>query len=498
MKKLYFTFIGVLLTSLSMAQMTPPSYLNHINTPPNWDNNTSKAPGDSCGVYFNNYIGMAKTSIIRQEYFRTGNASENSYYNGRAQRFHAPQPIEVSGVEFYAYIYNNPTVDSLMVITSLNEYDATADSVGLELTRDTVYVTHHNFTASLPNMSTKSYFDTPILMSTDYVVSVFTPTDDSLLIIANDPFSNAGNGEGLSYALYNNPAYPSYTGWYSMLTDFGYDYDFLIAPLVKYKAHQNFTVVNDTICENQSNGCVNYSQEVIFTDYQYNSNAGNSTSSIYWTWGDNSFNLGLTSACHTYDNGGTYNINLNDTLHKWDYDNSTCVATMSNSIVVLDSAQADFTFVQTNTTVDFSTAVTLFDTLWWDFGDGQTEGMTTNPTHVYDSIQTYDVWLHIVNQCSEDSIMYQVTTDDVGLFELDQTDIAVFPNPVQSVLTVDYSDSQIQVKSIEIIGADGKVIEKIITTDTKSEIDVNHLSNGVYFIKIIGEKEIISRKFIKE
>ena len=104
--------------------------------------------------YYNNYIGLAKTNLIREESMRTGNASESGQYNGRAQRFYAPQPIEVSGVEYYAYIKNNPGQDSIMVITTLNDYTVATDSIGLELARDTSYVIHHTFTINLPNMST--------------------------------------------------------------------------------------------------------------------------------------------------------------------------------------------------------------------------------------------------------------------------------------------------------------------------------------------------------
>ncbi len=496
MNKIYLTLGLIFSLTLSVAQTQAPKALNTTPFYAEWNTQT-KAQGDSCGVYFNNYVGMYKTNLIRQEYFRRGNAIESSHYNGRAQKFSAPQPIEVSGVEFYSYINNNPNVDSLMVITSLNNYDAVADSVGAELARDTVYVKHTAFTTLLPNLSVQSVFDQPIVVTNDYVVSIFTPTDDSLIILANDLYSNAGNGENLSFALYDNAAYPSYYGWYSNLTDFGYDYDYLIAPLVKFKQHNGFILTNDTICENVNDACVEYNQEVIFTDLKYNSNANNSTSTIYWTWGDNTFNLGLNTACHTYNNGGNYTINLKDTLYKWDYNSSYCLIDLSLPIVVLDSALADFTFNQTNTTVDFVANVTTYDSLWWDFGDGQTESNNLTPQHIYNSINTFDVWLHVINQCSEDSVMYQVTTDDVGLLENYNQTIKIYPNPTTNLLTIDVSNFN-QYHSINITNVNGQIVYQTNIKNQKSTINLAEFSSGVYFVQLIGVNGIETFKVVKE
>ncbi|HIP36972.1 MAG TPA: T9SS type A sorting domain-containing protein [Crocinitomix sp.] len=483
------------ISSFSFSQTEAPVPYTTINQSPDWQTNF-KAQGDSCGAYFNNYIGIHKTSIIRQEYLRVGNASEAGHYKGRAQRFNALQPIEVSGVEFYSYILNNPSVDSLMVITTLNDYDA-VNYVGTELARDTVYVKHNSFTTALPNLSVKSFFDQAITVTSDYIVTVFTPTDDSLIILANDPNTNEGNGEGLSYALYDNPSYPSFYGWYDMLVDFSYDYDYLIAPLVKYKQHNGFTLTSDTICENINDACVNYSQQIIFSDLQYNANAGNSTSSIYWVWGDNTFNLGLTSACHMYDNGGNYTISLNDTIDIWDYNTNYCIINLTAPIVVLDSANADFTFNQTNSTVDFVATVSNYDSLWWDFGDGQTESNNLTPQHIYSTISTFDVWLHVINQCSEDSIMYQVTTDNIGITEINDSNfLSIYPNPSSNSITIDIKQTDTAI--IKITDINGQTVYFNSNVKNKTSIDISDFSNGLYIVNLINNSTIYSVKLIKD
>ena len=369
---------------------------------------------------------------------RTGNVTASGQYNGRAQRFEAPQDIEVSGVEFFAYIKDNPTLDSIMVITALNEYDVILDSVTTELTRDTVYVTQHTFSTFIPSMSVKSFFNVPIMVNTDYVVSIFTPTDDSLYIIANDPGTFSGNAENLGHALYDNVNYPSYQGWYSMYGgDAGgiYDYDFLIAPLIKYKLQDGFTIDNDTICPAiPSSACVDYTQQVIFANQQYSKNASTPTSTISWLWGDNTLNTGLTSACHMYQNSGTYNLNLKDTLFNWDYDVTYCLVNLEKQVLVLDTVIADFTVTNSYLTANFTNTSSFEDSISWDFGDGTLEGNINTPSHIYPEINmTYDVWMYAYNDCTIDSIQYQIIIDNVGIMDFENI-ISIYPNPAnQSV-----------------------------------------------------------------
>ena len=135
-----------------------------------------------------------------------------------------------------------------MAITILHDYTSLNDSVGVELARDTVYVKHQAFTAVLPNIEVNSFFDTPVVVTNDYMISVITPTDDSLKIIVSSAANNDGAGQDLSYLIYNNPDFTPAAGYYNNFSNYGfaYDLDYLISPRIKYALVDDFTILDDT------------------------------------------------------------------------------------------------------------------------------------------------------------------------------------------------------------------------------------------------------------
>ena len=339
---LVFTFFQV-----SFSQFELPNAPKKLSegVAPNWTPSPDREAVDTCGPYFNNYVGLVKTTDLYFEELRTGNAFDFNPYAGRGQRFHANQAIEISGLQFYSF-QNNPLVDSLMVVTLLYDYDELIDSIGVELARDTVWVTHTAFTPLLVDLEVNSYFDEPVIVSEDYIVALYTSTNDSLKIITNSAVDGDGDGEGVSFAYYNNPVAPSFTGWYATLPIFGpsYDLDYLINPLVRYKLHDDFTLSDDSICPTIVSGaCVDYTQVANFSDPHYNRFAGTPAIKVSWNWGDGFQNTNLTTLCHTYETSGTYTITLRDSIRRHDFFDFTCAIARTKTIVVLDSIVANAT-----------------------------------------------------------------------------------------------------------------------------------------------------------
>ncbi len=76
--------------------------------------------------------------------------------------------------------------------------------------------------------------------------------------------------------------------------------------------------------------------------------------------------------------------------------------------------------------------------------------------------------------------------------------ISVFPNPTSDkiVLTLNtYEPSE--TNSMSLLDAKGVVVMSQKLTEQKSEMDVSHLTAGVYFFKVIKNKKMLYYKIVK-
>lgn len=84
---------------------------------------------------------------------------------------------------------------------------------------------------------------------------------------------------------------------------------------------------------------------------------------------------------------------------------------------------------------------------------------------------------------------YPLGVDEVELTQR----ISVYPNPAEFQI---YINSDVIIKSVNIIDLFGKIIQSNITST--NTIDVSKLSNGVYLLQIETDKGLVGKKFIKE
>lgn len=450
---------------------------------------------DSCGAYFNTYVGFQKTSLIFFESLRTGDGVDFNSYPGRGQRYHAPQEIEISGVQFYAF-HTNTLVDSLPAIVAVYDYLPLVDSIGEELARDTVWVSHTEISPFLPSIAVQGFFDEPVTVDQDYVVGMFTFTNDSLKIITNDA-SGDGAGEGVSFAYYNNPFAPSFTGWYNGLSFFGptYDVDFLIDPMVKYKLRNEFNILNDSICPNVvSAGCVEYNQMPVFSDPHYNRFYDVPLDRIVWNWGDGLQNTALTSLCHTYAESGTYDITLTDSIRRHNVVDLECNFDLVQTITVLDSAVANFTQSSLGFTSDFTSDPGIVDSVFWDFGDGMGTSTDPNPTYVYTDLGTYDVWFYAYGPCNTDSAMTTITISDVGIEDEDDfNSFVIYPNPSNEIVNIKGIKTGTDIELLNIIG---ETVYRKRNIGENLAINTKDLPQGAYFVRLTNESMQATQKLI--
>jgi gliding motility-associated-like protein len=170
----------------------------------------------------------------------------------------------------------------------------------------------------------------------------------------------------------------------------------------------NFT--SSTVCEGNATA---------FT----NTSTVSSGSITGWSW---DFDDGNTSTAqspnHTYDDAGTYTVELTVTT------NNNCTHDVSHTVQVYSNPDVDFTFTDDlcdGTAAEFTDTSTDDDGTvngWsWNFGDGNTS-TAQNPSHTYDGPGTYTVTLQATtsNTCPEtNSHTITILEDPIAAFSSD-------------------------------------------------------------------------------
>jgi PKD repeat protein len=131
----------------------------------------------------------------------------------------------------------------------------------------------------------------------------------------------------------------------------------------------------------------------------------------------------------------------------------------------------------------------------WYFGDG-TASILSSPAHTYSISQTYTV-SHVVNSsCGKDSSSIIVTPIVLGISNLNNvgSSMSIFPNPAAKELSIKYTATFNSFINYRIYDAIGNEYLKGTAFD---KINIESLSNGIYFIEIKENSKSHSFKFIK-
>ncbi|MCB0514926.1 MAG: PKD domain-containing protein [Chitinophagales bacterium] len=154
---------------------------------------------------------------------------------------------------------------------------------------------------------------------------------------------------------------------------------------------ENTTPVAPTAAFSASSTSICVGETVTFTD----TSEGSPTS---WNWTISGATLNtannVANPSATYPTPGVYNVTLtvsnavgNDTYQAQNY------------ITVVAAAQADFSFSDNELSYTFSSNATNYESLSWDFGDGNTLTDEINPTHSFDMPGTYEICLTADSDC---------------------------------------------------------------------------------------------------
>ncbi|TAH39884.1 MAG: T9SS type A sorting domain-containing protein [Bacteroidetes bacterium] len=140
---------------------------------------------------------------------------------------------------------------------------------------------------------------------------------------------------------------------------------------------------------------------------------------------------------------------------------------------------------------------TVNPTSGWNFTSGTT-AMSENPSILFNDAGTYVVSLTATNGNGSSLIPFSTAItvqSTVGIAELTQEAIKVFPNPAADLL---YIKSDQTISEVRILSLLGEELASSLKR-TNNSISLTHLPSGVYFLKIITQDNQINiTRFVKQ
>lgn len=119
----------------------------------------------------------------------------------------------------------------------------------------------------------------------------------------------------------------------------------------------------------------------------------------------------------------------------------------------------------------------------------------TQQTHIAQNSGDYHVEVSNSNNCTAESNPVNITVTSIGLTEFESQQLSVYPNPSNGRFTV--SSNLSQPVSIEIVDATGRLISSYPNiTNGKTEIEIENVSSGIYFIRFKVDDRVDTQKLM--
>lgn len=159
------------------------------------------------------------------------------------------------------------------------------------------------------------------------------------------------------------------------------------------------------------------------------------------------------------------------------------------------SVLASFDFEVDNSEVSFSNLSENATTYNWSFGDGNTSS-DPSPTHNF-ADGMWQVQLIASNACNSDTITQTVEVMIVGVRDISELGLEVWPNPVvdgQLRLDNGGASGDIQLRLVDALGRTR--LRTTVASQTQRTLDLSSLENGMYLLEGDQDGQRAARKLL--
>ena len=133
------------------------------------------------------------------------------------------------------------------------------------------------------------------------------------------------------------------------------------------------------------------------------------------------------------------------------------------------------------------------DSYEWNI-DG-TSYTTQVADHKFDDTTTVSVSLTVtVDGCSH-TVTKDVAVTGIGINEIANVVTNIYPNPTSGVVTV---AANTEIQNVVVVNALGAIVAEIAGGSKEVEVNLSNNANGVYFVNVFANGEVIAKRIIKQ
>lgn len=139
-----------------------------------------------------------------------------------------------------------------------------------------------------------------------------------------------------------------------------------------------------------------------------------------------------------------------------------------------------------------------FDGTDWVYvgGTGFSEGMTTG-TNLAFSPSGVPYVVYSDNENSMKATVMKYDDTGVGINELRESGLLLYPNPASDHITIETSSTPVNSR-LSLLDVEGRQIITCQFTGPKMKIDIRNLPCGVYFVRLLDDRMVQVGKFVKQ
>ena len=269
----------------------------------------------------------------------------------------------------------------------------------------------------------------------------------------------------------------------------------IVDPTVTTQAADNISTTAATL-----HGTVTAGNETITAQgFEWKATTGGTYTAVNATGTTMSYNLsGLTAntsytfrAFATTASGTTYGNEL--TFTTLNQQQETCDAPTNVTASNITNTSADISWTQQGDVTGWDVNYRVVGATSW-----YSATTTTNPYTLSGLSEATSYEVQVIAHCtngvtSDPSATITLTT--VGINDYELNNVVIYPNPTNG--TVQIQNTEFLIQDVEIYDAYGKLLNVVSVNDNTAVLDLSSYAAGTYFVRVVTENGVVTKRVVK-